>query len=78
MKIERLIEMANDIANFFRTEPNHADAVKGVANHICKFWDPRMREQILEYLDTDSDEFDPIVKDALEKLKITNSKTTIA
>jgi formate dehydrogenase subunit delta len=41
--------MANDIANFFRSEPERKDAVAGIANHIAKFWTPRMRQKLLDY-----------------------------
>lgn len=48
--VERLIAMANDIANFFQSEPDHAAAVDGVFNHIKRFWDPRMRRKIVAHL----------------------------
>jgi formate dehydrogenase subunit delta len=35
---EHLVQMANDIGNFFRAEPVREDAVAGIANHIAKFW----------------------------------------
>ena len=50
MNPERLAEMANDIANFFAAEPDREVAINGVANHLKKFWDPRMRRQILAYV----------------------------
>lgn len=50
MNIEHLVTMANDIGNFFGGEPSREDAVAGVLNHIRKFWDPRMRRQIAEYV----------------------------
>ena len=40
---EHLVQMANDIGNFFRAEPVREDAVAGIANHIAKFWTKRMR-----------------------------------
>ena len=46
---EQLAKMANDIANFFRSEPERKDAVAGIANHIAKFWTPRMRQKLLDY-----------------------------
>jgi formate dehydrogenase subunit delta len=46
---EQLAKMANDIANFFRSEPERQDAVEGIANHIAKFWTPRMRQKLLDY-----------------------------
>jgi formate dehydrogenase subunit delta len=48
--LEHLVTMANDIANFFRSEPDHAAAVDGVLNHIRRFWDPRMRSKIVAHL----------------------------
>ena len=52
MKAERLVHMANQIADFFGSYP-HEQAVAGVADHLHKFWDPRMRKQIIEYVGTD-------------------------
>ena len=50
MHIERLITMANDIGNFFSSEPDRREAVTGIANHIRRYWDPRMRRQIVDYV----------------------------
>jgi formate dehydrogenase subunit delta len=50
MNAERLVEMANDIANFFHSEPDRAAAVEGVRNHIRRFWEPRMRKKIVEHM----------------------------
>ena len=50
MNPEHLAEMANDIANFFAAEPDREAAVNGVSGHLKKFWDPRMRRQIVAYL----------------------------
>ena len=41
--------MANDIGAFFDSEPDKAEAAKGVANHLKRFWDPRMRRQIVAH-----------------------------
>jgi formate dehydrogenase subunit delta len=46
MNPERLVAMANDIANFFAAEPDRQVAVDGVVAHIVRFWTPRMREQL--------------------------------
>ena len=46
MSVESLVRMANDIGHFFAAEPKRADAIAGIANHIRRFWDPRMRRQI--------------------------------
>ena len=41
--------MANDIGAFFDADPDKAEAAKGVANHLKRFWDPRMRRQIVAH-----------------------------
>jgi formate dehydrogenase subunit delta len=51
MDIDNLVHMANRIGDFFAAMPERAEAVDGVATHIKKFWEPRMRRQILEHLD---------------------------
>lgn len=50
MNVERLIEMANDIANFFAADPDRDAGIAGVVNHLRKFWVPRMREQIVAHV----------------------------
>jgi len=49
MNVERLVIMANDIGDFFGGEPSAEDRVEGVRHHLAKFWDRRMRAQILAY-----------------------------
>ncbi len=50
MEIGNLIRMANRIGTFFDAMPDRAEAVEGVANHIQKFWEPRMRRELLDFL----------------------------
>ncbi|MGA2341853.1 MAG: formate dehydrogenase subunit delta [Steroidobacteraceae bacterium] len=47
---EHLVQMANDIGNFFRSEPERKDAVAGIANHITRFWTPRMRQKLMAHV----------------------------
>ncbi|MDD2877180.1 MAG: formate dehydrogenase subunit delta [Acidiphilium sp.] len=42
---QKLVYMANQIATFFASEPDEK-AITEIANHISKFWDPRMRSKI--------------------------------
>ena len=51
MDIQQLIKMANNIASFFEAEPDRAKGAKAVADHLKNFWDPRMRREILRYVD---------------------------
>jgi formate dehydrogenase subunit delta len=49
MNVDRLVAMANDIANFFAADPGGDAAVAAVAQHLRRFWDPRMRQQIIAH-----------------------------
>ena len=48
MHIEYLVKMANDIAAFFHAQSG-PDAPREIAGHIRRFWDPRMRRQIIDH-----------------------------
>jgi formate dehydrogenase subunit delta len=68
MSPDRLVYMANQIGKFF--EVQRADeVVPGIANHIKKFWDPRMRKAIFAYLDEGGEGLDPPVHEAIMRLK---------
>jgi len=51
MDPHHLVNMANQIGAFFQSEPDHALALEGIAGHVKRFWEPRMRKQILAWLD---------------------------
>ncbi|WP_297107619.1 formate dehydrogenase subunit delta [uncultured Devosia sp.] len=65
---DRLIRMANQIGTFFASQPE-AGAAAGVSEHINKFWEPRMRERLLDLIASGQDGFDPIVLKAAEAVK---------
>ncbi|HKE92832.1 MAG TPA: formate dehydrogenase subunit delta [Povalibacter sp.] len=48
MHQEVLVRMANDIGNFFVGGVTAQEATQGVLTHIRRYWDPRMRKQIIE------------------------------
>jgi formate dehydrogenase subunit delta len=48
---KKLVKMANEIAAFFAVEPTRAAAVDGVVGHIKRFWEPRMRRELLATFD---------------------------
>jgi formate dehydrogenase subunit delta len=72
MSPDRLIYMANQIGKFFQSQ-GEGKAVPGIADHIHKFWDPRMRKAIFTHLDAGGAGLDPEVREAIETLK--NAKT---
>lgn len=49
MHIDYLIQMANDIAAFFVGEGDEAVAAANVHQHMKKFWDPRMKAEIVAH-----------------------------
>jgi len=53
MDLDNLIVMANKIGQFFEAQPDRDEALAGIAEHIKKFWEPRMRTQMLAALGTD-------------------------
>jgi formate dehydrogenase subunit delta len=64
----RLVYMANQIGKFFQSQ-GHDQAVAGVADHIKKFWDPRMLAGIYAHLDAGGAGLDPNVREAIASLK---------
>jgi formate dehydrogenase subunit delta len=68
MKAELMVHNANQIAKYFATFPRE-EAVAGVADHIQKFWEPRMRKQLYEYLTLGGSGLHPLVLDAAKVLR---------
>jgi formate dehydrogenase subunit delta len=67
MSPDKLIYMANQIGKFFASQ-GPQQAVAGTADHIRKFWDPRMRAAIIAHLETGGAGLDPVVREAIEQL----------
>jgi formate dehydrogenase subunit delta len=68
MSPEKLVYMANQIGKFFVHQGETA-AVGSVADHLAKFWDPRMRTAIFAHLDSGGAGLDPIPLKAVKLLK---------
>ena len=51
MNNDTLVRMANQIAEFFDAMPEREQALHDIADHLRKFWEPRMRRQLLDHLD---------------------------
>ena len=75
MSPDRLIYMANQIGKFFQSQ-GHNKAVPGIAEHIKKFWDPRMKRAIFAHLDTGGAGLEPNVREAITSLKQATSLPT--
>jgi|EndMetStandDraft_7_1072992.scaffolds.fasta_scaffold3317987_1 formate dehydrogenase subunit delta len=68
MQPDKLVRMANQIATFFNSQPE-AERAKGVANHINKFWEPRMRNAFFAHVDAGGEGLQPLV---IEAAKLVN------
>lgn len=64
----KIVRMANQIGTFFASKP-HAEGVAGVAEHINKFWEPRMRRHFFEVFDAGGEGLSPIVKEAAATIR---------
>jgi formate dehydrogenase subunit delta len=49
MNIDHLIKMANEISAFWEGEAGDEAGAKEVASHLRRFWEPRMRAQMITY-----------------------------
>ena len=56
MDAHKLVQMANQIATFFESDPDPAAISDGIAGHIRRFWDPRMRRALLLHIDAHAGE----------------------
>ncbi len=74
MKPEKLVMMANQIGAFFASQKGD-EAVNGIADHLKKFWDPRMRAALFAHLRAGGEGLDPQVRLAAELLACEASET---
>jgi formate dehydrogenase subunit delta len=65
---EKLVRMANQIATFFASQPEEV-RVDGVATHINKFWEKRMRRRFFDMIDAGIGGFLPLVLLASAKIR---------
>jgi len=68
MNGDTLVKMANQIGAFFEAMPDRDEAIAGIANHIAKFWEPRMRRELYASIDANrASALRPIVAEALRR-----------
>jgi formate dehydrogenase subunit delta len=68
MSPDKLVYMANQIGKFFAGK-GEDQAVAGIANHLRKYWDPRMRSTIVDHLDRGGQGLEPLVRQAVVIMK---------
>lgn len=64
---EHLVTMANDIADYFRTQGREA-AIAGIATHIKRYWTPRMQAKLNAYLAQGHGGLDELPRAAVNRL----------
>jgi formate dehydrogenase subunit delta len=64
---EHLVAMVNDIGNYFRAQ-GRDEAVAGIANHIKRYWTPRMRQKLNAYLNEGNGGLDDFARAAIDRL----------
>ena len=71
MKIDPLIKMATQSGAFFDGEhaDNPEEAAKMAATHLRRYWEPRMRTEIIEYFNANGGEgLDEVAKSGVAML----------
>ena len=65
---DQLVQMANDIGNFFRAQSNREEAILGIENHIKSFWTRRMRDKLTAQLAHGEEGLDDLPREAVRRL----------
>ena len=71
MEAAKLVMMANQIGRFFVPQRD-IDPVAAIADHLVKFWEPRMRATIVAHLKAGGAGLDGPVREAIGRLKEAN------
>lgn len=66
---QHLVQMVNDICNFFQAEADYETAVTSVAKHIRSFWAPRMRQHIIAHLHAGGEGMSALAQGAVRRLE---------
>ncbi len=67
MHIESLVKMANQIGTFFEAMPDRPAALPEMAQHIKRFWEPRMRRELLAHADNGGEGLTPMAFEAIRR-----------
>jgi formate dehydrogenase subunit delta len=66
-RIDKLVMMANQIARNLATQ-GESKAVTATADHIARFWDPRMRAAIIAHAAKGGEDLSPTARAAVLSL----------
>lgn len=77
MQTEQMVHMANQIALFFSSYPRE-EAIVGVEDHLKKFWEKRMRQQIIEYVAAGGQGLHELVLEAVKRLSTVSASASVS
>lgn len=66
-RIDKLVMMANQIARNLAVQ-GETKAIAGTADHIARFWDPRMRAALIAHAAEGGDDLVPTARAAVRSL----------
>jgi formate dehydrogenase subunit delta len=78
MNIDHLIKMANEIGSFFIGESAPGQAPRDVASHLRRFWEPRMRREIIAHLSRGGAGLTDVARDAVAMLAAESTRAAAA
>ncbi|MFK8030110.1 MAG: formate dehydrogenase subunit delta [Gammaproteobacteria bacterium] len=69
-KAEKLVRKAQQIADNNSFTPDLDVVAQKVAEHIQKYWDPRMKQDILDYAQSDEALISDVVERAIRQIRV--------
>ena len=76
METARLVRMANQIGQFFASQRS-GDPAAAIADHLRKFWEPRMRLAIIAHLEAGGAGLEAPVRESVARLKAQAPRPTV-
>jgi len=64
-----MVHNANQIALYFASFPRE-DAIEGVRDHIQKFWERRMKDQLIDYIAHGGAGLHELVLEAVKRMPV--------
>lgn len=74
MKNDDMVRMVNQIGTFFKNY-GPVEGTKEIAAHINSFWEPRMRNQLLDYVATGGKDINEVVMAAMPLVRRPGTNT---
>ena len=70
--IDTLVKMANQIGQFFSVQRSR-DQIADAADHLRRFWPPRMRARIVDYVAMGGKDLNPTALGAVKRISPQNA-----